>query len=106
MARVAGEVAAAAAAAVTLEDVATELTTALDATPEATMVEAAEAAPVVVAAPAAAAPVLVAAEEATPPVPAAARTEETEVHAGFLERFSSYRQASPAPVKVEGTQEY
>lgn len=44
--------------------------------------------------------------EATPPVPAAARTDETEVQAGFLERFSSYRQASPAPLKVEGTHEY
>lgn len=50
--------------------------------------------------------VLDAAEEATPPVPAAARTEETDVQAGFLERLSSYRQASPWPEKVEGIQEY
>lgn len=62
------------------------------ATPEAPSVEAGAAAPVAEAATA----VLVAADEATPPpVAAAARTEETEVQAGFLERFSSYRQASP-----------
>lgn len=37
----------------------------------------------------AAAAVLVAADEAAPPVAAAARTLEMDVHAGFLERFSS-----------------
>lgn len=50
--------------------------------------------------------VLAAEAEATPPVPAAARAAETEVHAGFLERFSSYKQASPWPEKVLGTHEY
>lgn len=72
------------------------------AAPDAPIVEAGAAAPVAEATTA----VLVAADEATPPVPAAARTEETEVQAGFLERFSSYRQASPWPSNVEGIQEY
>lgn len=72
-----------------------------DAEPEATGM----AAPEVLAATATAA-VPVAEDEATPPVPAAARAEDTDVHAGFLERFSSYRQASPWPEKVLGTHEY
>lgn len=55
---------------------------------------------------AAAEPVAAAEVAATAPVPAAARTEETDVQAGFFSRFSSYRQASPWPEKVEGIQEY
>lgn len=84
-----------------------ELEATRDAEPEAATaaeVAAAGAAPEFVATTAAA--VLVAEEEATPPVPAAARAEDTEVHAGFLDRFSSYRQAWPAPSNVSGTQEY
>ena len=73
-------------------DGAAELATAWAAEPEAPPV-------------ATAAAVLAAEEATTPPVPAAARADEIEVHAGFLERFSSYRQASPAPEKVDGTQE-
>lgn len=82
-------------------DGAEELATAWAAEPDAPTTGAAEAPPVATAA----TELEVAEEAATPPVPAAARADEIEVHAGFLDRFSSYRQASPAPEKVDGTQE-